>query len=742
MCEQSFGGGSPDLADKLAPLDEALTNGTEVSYTQWEAWLALYHEKLLVIAKAADSAERGPRYNPTDASRAAQAAHLERLKGVGHYPGCPFTSTDNLAKSVLSSAILDLLVENVIVQRSGSGADTDIQSGRPYLRLTQYVRRTKLAVRDSSQTALLSAYRADVVPLIGRDAEMASLRQWLAGQEPVSIRVMVGAGGRGKTRLALELAREIAKDGWLAGFVTPDELDRFRSQGGVERWRWDKPALAIVDYAASRAEQMRAWLRELVDASFDTKPKLRLLLLERQANRSIGWLSTVFGRGDNEDSRAAIALLDPKEPVEVAALSELAFRHKVFATLLQKANPALDAPPPGVDAEFDRRLADDKWAGDPLYLMMAGLAAAREGVQAALGLSRADLALSTGRNELERIGRIGAARGVDEKQAYPGAFVRHMAVLATLAQGLTLPEARELAARERDRLGSSAPLDATIQALADALPASGGGAAPILPDVVGEGAILAWFGADGGVASAGVKPEASIANAARMALGKVSATLMRAAQDFAAAGYTEPIRWLEGLAGAREGDLGALIEIADALLNYTLYLRVLAAELTDRIVRLLRQSGAAGTGESPVELRSLYTTWLNNLGNRLSALGRCEDALAAAQEAVDIRRRLAAERPDAFRPDLAMSLNNLGNRMSDLGRREDALAAAQEAVVTLSPLFLRLPQAYAQRMSVVARQYLERCESSGAEPDTLLDPIVEAFQKLEAASDADPSTTA
>jgi hypothetical protein len=26
-----------------------------------------------------------------------------------------------------------------------------------------------------------------------------------------------------------------------------------------------------------------------------------------------------------------------------------------------------------------------------------------------------------------------------------------------------------------------------------------------------------------------------------------------------------------------------------------------------------------------------------------------------------------------------MSLNNLGNRLSDLGRREDALAAAQEA---------------------------------------------------------------
>jgi hypothetical protein len=44
---------------------------------------------------------------------------------------------------------------------------------------------------------------------------------------------------------------------------------------------------------------------------------------------------------------------------------------------------------------------------------------------------------------------------------------------------------------------------------------------------------------------------------------------------------------------------------------------------------------------------------LNNLGAMLSNLGRREEALAATQEAVDIRRRLAQTRPDAFLPDLA-----------------------------------------------------------------------------------------
>ena len=51
-------------------------------------------------------------------------------------------------------------------------------------------------------------------------------------------------------------------------------------------------------------------------------------------------------------------------------------------------------------------------------------------------------------------------------------------------------------------------------------------------------------------------------------------------------------------------------------------------------------------------------TSLNNLSDRLSDLGRREEALAAIEEAVAIRRQLAEARPDAFLPDLAMSLNN------------------------------------------------------------------------------------
>jgi hypothetical protein len=86
-------------------------------YAQWEAWFALYHGKQLYIARAASAEQRGPNYAPTDASRAAQAAHLDRLKEAKSYP-FEFTSPDNLVRQVLASGILDLLVKDYALEEA------------------------------------------------------------------------------------------------------------------------------------------------------------------------------------------------------------------------------------------------------------------------------------------------------------------------------------------------------------------------------------------------------------------------------------------------------------------------------------------------------------------------------------------------------------------------------------------------------------------------------------------------
>ena len=97
----------PDLAEKLPPLREFLENRLDISYTQWEAWLALYHDKLLQIAKAHDEAPRGPQFAPTEELRRAARASRTAARRQ-RYPGCTSTARTISPSRILSGAILDL----------------------------------------------------------------------------------------------------------------------------------------------------------------------------------------------------------------------------------------------------------------------------------------------------------------------------------------------------------------------------------------------------------------------------------------------------------------------------------------------------------------------------------------------------------------------------------------------------------------------------------------------------------
>jgi hypothetical protein len=110
------------------------------------------------------------------------------------------------------------------------------------------------------------------------------------------------------------------------------------------------------------------------------------------------------------------------------------------------------------------------------------------------------------------------------------------------------------------------------------------------------------------------------------------------------------------------------------------------------------------------------------------------------QEATDIRRKLALERPEVWTPNLALPLNNVASLLSALGRHVEALAAAREALTILSSHFIKLPEAYASWTRVMVRQYNELSEMAGAEPDlALLDPIEKALASLKAGADAEPA---
>lgn len=74
---------------------------------------------------------------------------------------------------------------------------------------------------------------------------------------------------------------------------------------------------------------------------------------------------------------------------------------------------------------------------------------------------------------------------------------------------------------------------------------------------------------------------------------------------------------------------------------------------------------------------------LDNLSARLCSLGRYEEALQAIEEAVAIRRELAARNPDAFASDLARSLLVCARILRALGRWEEAFSRLEEALSIL-----------------------------------------------------------
>jgi hypothetical protein len=149
----------PDIAERLPPLRGPLDKGLGISYTQWEAWLALYHGKPLLIAMADDAAPRGPNFLPTDRSYAAQRAHLAMLSEIGRYPGVVFKDPTDLARSIASSTILDLIV---MERRGGALPQPDDGKPRGLPKLCGYSRRRFfLLIAAKIRVGLSAAFSID-----------------------------------------------------------------------------------------------------------------------------------------------------------------------------------------------------------------------------------------------------------------------------------------------------------------------------------------------------------------------------------------------------------------------------------------------------------------------------------------------------------------------------------------------------------------------------------------------------
>ncbi len=102
------------------------------------------------------------------------------------------------------------------------------------------------------------------------------------------------------------------------------------------------------------------------------------------------------------------------------------------------------------------------------------------------------------------------------------------------------------------------------------------------------------------------------------------------------------------------------------------------SELTGSPVDFLRLAGRSENVEDAQ--RGAIARAFRVISWVASEMGRREEALERAEEAVGMYRELAEKRREAFLPDLARSVNSLAIRLSEMGRWEEALERAEESV--------------------------------------------------------------
>ena len=97
--------------------------------------------------------------------------------------------------------------------------------------------------------------------------ELESLLAWASDEDPATpvARLVVGEGGSGKTRLAVELAARLTARGWIAGMLTADDLDRLPAIAEAlhEILAYGHRVLIALDYPEGMGDELTRFLAQL-----------------------------------------------------------------------------------------------------------------------------------------------------------------------------------------------------------------------------------------------------------------------------------------------------------------------------------------------------------------------------------------------------------------------------------------------------------------------------------------------
>jgi hypothetical protein len=132
--------------------------------------------------------------------------------------------------------------------------------------------------QNLSPSRLIQA-RSTPVDYVDRSGVFTDTLEWALSGDPFAVKVIGGHGGSGKTRLGVEICRNLTDPGsrWRAGMLldsaTPASIDALAVLS--------VPTLVVVDYAETRTEQLGHLLVSLA-ISATTEAPVRVLLLVRR----------------------------------------------------------------------------------------------------------------------------------------------------------------------------------------------------------------------------------------------------------------------------------------------------------------------------------------------------------------------------------------------------------------------------------------------------------------------------
>lgn len=524
-----------------------------------------------------------------------------------------------------------------------------------------------------------------VVPFHGRDAEKSALLTWCLGPPVHAARLITGPGGQGKTRLALELCRELDQRGWLAGCVDescPDDVL-------VSLVRADAPLLLVLDYVESRTGQLLALAEQITRRPSGWGP-VRLLLLSRAAGE---WRRTLTDHGDDRVAGLFQALpeqrLAPLTRSDVDRQAEFTRAVHEFAAHVDGARPQDALAPSDLPAERYDRALDVHAAALAALLDEDGTADGTEGS----GTPARDPVARVLAHERRYWARTLAVHLLPPK---PSEHADALVAAATLFGADSDDGALRLLATVPTFADASATtLRAHLRWAAAILP-GGPGLNPLRPDRLGEDHVAFALEtmpelADDPVGAVGAVDDSQLLRALTV-LGRAAARHDGAAKAVARMIASDATRMMPlGIEVApqlenprafaailleclrrNDDDPEAVRQMLAGLPDESVALAELAV-LADEISLASARRRAEINPVTTARLLLRYTYHLKNNGQRT-------EALASAEEATALYDRLAAEDRPRHLPDLGRCLHTLAVTLDESGDRRRGLAEIRRAV--------------------------------------------------------------